>query len=252
MALVALPWVVVASIACATRPLMGTTPASAALPTTPPAWAPVERSMVGADQWVLAGEAASTALPRSHPKILFVGDSITQWWTRFGLATWNADFAPLGAVDDGVVGDTTSNLLYRLESGSLDGIHPEVVVTLIGTNNLHLGQTASQIARGIEEVVAVLHLKLPGARIVLLGLLPRDLPDSPARYTVNRIDQLLAASPVVRSGEATYINPGAALVRPNGQLLPGVLHADLLHPTALGYRILGRAIAPVVRSLLSS
>ncbi len=240
MTLAALAWVAIACLAC--RPW----------PATAPAWAPVERNLAGAGPWVRAGEAASAALPRTHPTVLFVGDSITQWWTRFGIATWDADFAPLGAVDDGVVGDTTSNLLYRLESGSLTGLHPKVVVTLIGTDNFHLKQTPAEIAGGIEAVVAVLRHSLPGAHVVLVGLLPRDRRASPARRTVNRINRLLAAAPAVRAGTVTYLDAGRGFLRPDGRLVPGVLHPDLLHPTALGYRILGRALAPVVRSLLRS
>lgn len=222
--------------------------------TAPPAWVPAPRDMAGADQWLVSGEVASAKVPQSDPTVLFVGDSITEWWTRYGSATWQTDFAPLGAVDDGVVGDTTSNLLYRLDSGSLTGIRPRLVVTLIGTNNIQLGQSAPEIVRGIVAVLSVLHTKLPAARLAVLGLLPRDVAGSPARRTVAAVNRLLPAS--LPPG-VTYGDPGAALLRPgsspvSGRFLPGVVHPDLLHPTAAGYAVIGSHLLPEVKTLLTT
>ena len=232
----------------------GTATAPGSPGAVPPAWVPAPRQVVAGDHWLAAGEAASAGLPRTDPNVLFVGDSITEWWTRYGSTTWERDFAPLGAVDDGVVGDTTSNLLYRLESGSLTGIHPRVVVVLIGTNNIQLGQSPQEIVHGVDTVVSVLHAKLPAARLLVLGLLPRAAPGRPARRRAARVNALLADSP---PPGVVYRDPGAALLRPGGSpasaaFLPGVIHTDLLHPTAAGYRLLGGRLLPEVRALLTA
>lgn len=237
----------------AVAPVLATQPAAAA-GLAPPAWLPARRSMQGANQWVLAGEATSRELARTHPTVLFVGDSITQWWTRYGMATWKRDFAPLGAVQDGVAGDTTSNLLFRLEAGGLVGIHPRVVVTLIGTNNIPLGQPPEEIVRGILAVVDVLQARVPGARILLLGLLPRGRPGSSERLAVAAVNRLLARG--VPAG-VTYLDPAAALLQPPGATAsspfrPGAMHSDLLHPAPGGYAMLGARLAPEVRALLTT
>lgn len=223
---------------------------AAATSPAPPAWEPQARVLTGAGPWLLAGEAASRAVPHSHPRVLFVGDSITQWWRRFGAATWNADFAPLGAVDDGVVGDTTSNVLARLYSGSLEGIDPRVVVVMVGTNNIPVHQTPAQIARGVLAVVQVVHQRLPSSRVVLLGVLPRDRPGSRYRREVGAINALLAkAAP---TSAVTYLDLGSRLLGAGGAFLPGVIHPDLLHPTAAGYRRLAPPLLATLDTLLAA
>lgn len=217
--------------------------------TGPPAWLPHRRNLVGAGRWIMAGEAASVSLPRHRPRVLFVGDSLTEWWLLYGIASWKADFAPLGAYDDGVAGDTTSNVLYRLDSGSLTGIDPRVVVVEVGTNNIGLlDQPATEVAAGITAVVETLHSRLPGARILLEDVYPRDNAHTPRRVEVDAINAMLARTRF--QAPVTLANPGQALLDPGGAFRPGVIHNDLLHPTASGYRILASHLDPVIRRLL--
>lgn len=222
-----------------------------AVDTGPPAWQPQRRSMAGADHWILAGEEASRALPNHHPRVLFVGDSLTEWWLLYGIASWNADFAPLGAYDDGVAGDTTSNLLYRLDSGSLAGIAPEVVVVEIGTNNIGLlDQPAAEVVGGITAVIDTLHARLPAARILLEDVYPRDNAHTPRRLEVDSINSTLARTRF--QAPVTLVDPGQALLGPDQAFKPGVIHNDLLHPTAAGYRILAAQLDPAIRELLAA
>lgn len=222
-------------------------PASAS--SAPAAWRPISRDVRHADRWVLAGEQASRQIARTHAQVLFVGDSITQWWKRYGVAAWQADFAPLGAGDDGVAGDTTSNVLARIDDGSLDGMHPRLIVLMVGTNNIPLHQTAPEIARGVITVVAQLKARLPGARFLLLGVLPRDRPRSADRREVEAINRLLVAK--ASTVGVTYLDLGPQILGPDGRFVPGVMHADLLHPTAVGYQRMASRLAPEVRRLLS-
>ena len=224
--------------------------AAASIDTGPPAWQPYRRSPVGADSWVLAGEAASQALPDHRPTVLFVGDSLTEWWLRYGIASWDADFAPLGAYDDGVAGDTTSNVLYRLDTGSLTGIDPRVVVVEVGTNNIGLlGQPAAEVVTGITAVVDTLHTDLPGARVLLEDLYPRNNAHTTQRLEVNSVNSLLSRARF--DTPVTLVNPGRALLGDDQAFKPGVIHNDLLHPTAAGYRILAGELDPQIRRLLA-
>src|SRR5262249_30593632 len=68
--------------------------------------------------------------------VVFLGDSLTSRWATAGKATWDRLFAPLGAVNLGVGEDRVENVLWRVRNGALDGLHPQAVVLLIGTNNL--------------------------------------------------------------------------------------------------------------------
>lgn len=67
--------------------------------------------------------------------VLFLGDSITCYWPTTGKDTW-AKMARWHPASFGVPGDRTEDVLGRIAHGELDGIHPEVTVIMIGTNNI--------------------------------------------------------------------------------------------------------------------
>src|SRR5215469_17578941 len=93
--------------------------------------------------WRTRFEAKQAELKRDPPQLVFYGDSITQNWERHGPPDW-MNFAPVWqrfygdrrAINLGFVGDTTANLLWRIEHGEAGGIAPKVAVILIGANNL--------------------------------------------------------------------------------------------------------------------
>jgi hypothetical protein len=55
------------------------------------------------------------------------------------LSTCTSNFHGWNAADFGCGGDTTANILWRLERGELDGVNPRVIVLLAGTNDLGAG-----------------------------------------------------------------------------------------------------------------
>ena len=217
-----------------------------------PAWLPLPRPPVEGrpdnvfSAWLATGETASRALPHEHPRVLFVGDSITQWWQLFGRASWNRSFAPLGAADDGVVGDTTSNVLARIYAGQLPRTSPRVIVLMIGTNNLSLGQSPAEIVRGAETVMASLHARLPKSRMVVLGVLPRGTASDPMRASVTEINRLLRRDLGV--SWASYVDVGTQLLEPDGRFRPGSMLPDLTHPSATGYALMSGPILAAVRA----
>jgi lysophospholipase L1-like esterase len=113
--------------------------------------------------------------------LVFVGDSITQNYEKAGPAPdqvfapiWDEYFAPHHALNLGFSGDRTEQVLWRLDHGEVDGLHPHDVVLLIGTNNTAKKQTAADTALGSIAVIDELHQKLPAARLLVLDILPSD------------------------------------------------------------------------------
>jgi lysophospholipase L1-like esterase len=104
--------------------------------------------------------------------VLFLGDSITQFWADKGKETWDARYAKLNAANFGISGDRTQWLLWRIANGELDGISPKVVVLLMGTNNT-AANTADEIAAGDAKIVEQIRAKLPETKIILLAIFPR-------------------------------------------------------------------------------
>ena len=130
--------------------------------------------------------------------------------------------------------DTTSNLLWRLDHGELDGVSPKVVVVLIGTNNRKdTTQTAEDVAKGIEAVVNRIKAKQPAAKILLLGILPQGRRTSDSgRLMFDRVNALIAK---LSDGETVfYRDHGPALLDADGRLTTEV-SPDGTHLTRLGY-----------------
>jgi len=49
--------------------------------------------------------------------IEFIGDSITQFWKRFGTTVWQEYYGHRKAINLGVAGDRTQHVLWRFDNG---------------------------------------------------------------------------------------------------------------------------------------
>lgn len=99
--------------------------------------------------------------------VVFLGDSLVQGWSE--QPQWKEHYAPSGAVNLGVGGDGTPQLLYRIQKGVLDGLDPKVVMLSVGVNNVWPGCDAEDTVKGIRAVVAAIQAKAPKAYIVLMA-----------------------------------------------------------------------------------
>jgi len=117
----------------------------------------------------------TTIQHRNDEQIVFIGDSITDFWNTTGLNVWNQYYIPRHAYNYGIGGDKTQNVLYRIENGELDGLNAKVVVLMIGSNNLILDSN-EDIAHGVNEILNQIFIKINSTKIILLGVLPRDGP----------------------------------------------------------------------------
>jgi beta-glucosidase len=190
--------------------------------------------------------------PRGNPNVVFLGDSITDAFaTTVGAPVWNAAIAPLQADNFGIGGATTQTVLWQIDhDGVLNGLSPQVVVLLIGTNNLAEGQTPAQVAEGITATVGAIQAQQPQAQILLLGILPRGAsPDDPMRGLVAQTNQLIA--PLGTLNRVTYLDIGGAFLQGDGSISPLVM-ADYLHPTLLGYERMTVALMPSLYPWLQS
>jgi lysophospholipase L1-like esterase len=180
--------------------------------------------------------------------LVFFGDSITDFWPGQGPDSWKK-MAPYHPADFGVSSERTEHMLWRLEHGELENIHPKVFVIMAGTNNLGhwMEETPEYAAAGITAIVKLVHQKLPDTTILLLGIFPRDNKTDSMRgrvATVNEIISHLADGKKIR-----YMDLKDKFLDANGNLLPGAFR-DGLHPTAAGYEIWYDAIQPTLDQLM--
>jgi len=205
---------------------------------TNPAIFPVQRQ-----DWLAKFQGNIDRSKGTQIDLIFDGDSITDGWQITGKAVWTARYGALNAFDFGISGDRTEHLLWRLQQGQVDGLHPKLIVLMIGTNNAGR-DTVDQIAEGIKAVVADYLKRCPEAHVLLLGVFPRSAsPTDPLRAKIAAINQQIAT--LDDGKRVTYLDIGAKFLEADGTLTAAIM-PDFLHPNAQGYQIWADAIQPVI------
>ncbi len=175
--------------------------------------------------------------------LVFDGDSITDNWHGAGREVWAQRYGSLHAFNFGIGGDKVEHVLWRLQQGELGGIHPKLIVLMIGTNNTGR-DSATQIAEGIKVLVAEYLKRCPEAHLLLLGVFPRaELATDPVRAKIIAINQEIAK--LDDGKRVTYLDIGAKFLGSDGSLSTEIM-PDRLHPSAQGYQIWADAIQPVI------
>jgi lysophospholipase L1-like esterase len=184
------------------------------------------------------------------PKVVFIGDSITEGWENAGKPVWQRYYAKYDAVALGFGGDHTENVLWRLRHGEVDGIAPKVAVLMIGTNNAgDRNDDPAATAAGVKAIIDELHGRLPKTKVLLLAVFPREeQPSALLRRLNESVNAIIANYADGRS--VFFANINAALLNTDGTLSRDVM-PDLLHPQEKGYEIWARNIEPVLKKLLA-
>jgi lysophospholipase L1-like esterase len=194
---------------------------------------------------------------RGRIDIYFEGDSITRRWGATDypelLANWKQNFFGWNAADFGWGADTTQNILWRLNNGELDGVHPKIIVLLAGTNNVGnttpIGTDEAKVAdvtRGIQAIVDLMRTKAPDATIILTAIFPRN-DNMAVMPSINKINVNLAR---LADGKKTrFLNVNNKLADKDGRLFEGMM-GDKLHPTVKGYQVWADALKPIFTELL--
>jgi lysophospholipase L1-like esterase len=187
----------------------------------------------------------------------FIGDSITRRWGAIDYpelqAHWKRSFHGWNVANFGWGGDTIPNILWRLQNGELDGVHPRVIVVLAGTNNLRTAspgmsddEQVSAIARGIRAILDVCRQKSPQSVFVLMGITPRN--DQPgAMATIGRINERIAR--FADGKKIRYLNINSGLGDQDGVLRQG-MSPDGLHLSVKGYQVWADGLRPILTEIL--
>ena len=182
-------------------------------------------------------------------ELVFEGDSITDGWRgKNGKFVFDEEYTRYNTFNTGIGGDRTEHLLWRIEHGELDGLHPKAVVLMIGTNNLGNKQSVADTIAGIKCVVSAIHDKLPESRILLLAVFPRghDATDH-FRDEIKQVND--AISQLNGSDNVTYLDIGPKFLDPDGTLSKTIM-PDALHPNEKGYMIWAESMKPTLEQLM--
>ncbi len=181
--------------------------------------------------------------------VVMIGDSITHGWEDAGAEVWDEYYAERNALNLGFSGDRTENVLWRLQHGAVEGLEPELVVLMIGTNNTgHREEKPEHTALGVETIIEELQERLPEAPILLLGIFPRgESADDPLRELNRQANKKLET--LADGEEVVYLNINEQFLEEDGDLRTRLM-PDLLHPNARGYRVWAEAMEPTLKEML--
>jgi len=179
---------------------------------------------------------------------------VQQWnadWEQMALGELEEAWNQYKLLNLGCSGDRTENVLWRFENGEIDGLSPKLVILLIGTNNTgHRGDPPDQIAAGIRRIIDILRVRMPGARILLTGILPcGQKPNDPKRVNNEKVNEIIKT--FADDQKVFFLDMRNKFVGPDGALCDGY-KSDGLHLNPRGYAILAETLTPLVTKLMEA
>jgi lysophospholipase L1-like esterase len=182
-------------------------------------------------------DAARLNAPAAHNRVVFIGDSITDYWKL-------ADYFPGKAyINRGIDGQSTSQMLVRFRQDILE-LHPNVLIVLAGTNDV-AGVTGRTRTEDIEaNYVSMAELaRLHHIRVVFASLLPVNnyTDDAKESFALRPRERILALNAWLKDYCAknglVYLDYFSAMVDDKG-MLKRELSDEGLHPNAAGYKVM--------------
>jgi lysophospholipase L1-like esterase len=152
---------------------------------------------------------------------VFLGDSLTE------QGNWAERFPELDVVNLGVSGDTTEQVLERLNE--VIEKRPSTIVVMVGTNDLAWRRSVESIVRNMESILWRLHNELPETRIVVQSVLPRD------RELADRVREInIHVRQFAPTVKAEWVDLWPVFAEEDGEI-KAELSGDRLHLNEAGY-----------------
>jgi len=100
----------------------------------------------------------------------------------------------------------------------------------------------------VGAVILELRKNFPNAKILMLAIFPRGMPNDPVRDKLAEANKLI--SRLDDQKHVFYLDIGAKFLDEKGYFLPDTFRPDNLHPVAKGYEIWGEAVKDKIAELL--
>lgn len=180
------------------------------------------------------------------PRVVFMGDSITEFWGK-----QDAAFFSQGKLDRGISGQTTAQMLLRFRQDVIE-LHPQAVHIMAGTNDV-AGNTGPATLQQVEGHIASMAelARAHGIRVILASVPPAG--SFPWRKEVRPVPAIRALNRWIEDYAAqqgfTYVDYYGAMATADGAMKPG-LAGDGVHPTRKGYQLMEPLAETAIRTAL--
>lgn len=192
-------------------------------------------------------KAANKTLNNSSPKVVFMGDSITENWV-----VAQPDFFKSGIIGRGISGQTTPQMLVRFYSDVI-ALKPQAVHIMAGTNDLagNTGPTTMQDYK--NNILAMIDLaEMHHIKVILATVPPVSqylmIDKFEPRPLVNEINSWL--KDVAKSRELTFVDYREVLDDGHGSMKDELTN-DEVHPTHAGYEVMRPLTEEAINKALS-
>lgn len=172
-----------------------------------------------------------------QPRVVFMGDSITDIWGRL---PWTGKFFPgKPYVNRGISGQTTPQMLLRFRQDVID-LHPAAVLILAGTNDVaentgpESNATIENNYRSMAELAELHHIRVIFASITPAAAYPWHKGIDPVAR-IRTLNHWLRA--YCAAHHFVYVDYYDAMALPDGAMKPGI-SIDGVHPNAKGFAIM--------------
>ena len=186
----------------------------------------------------------------NNTRIVFMGDSITDFWRL------NEYFTGREYINRGISGQVTDEILARMKADVID-LHPKAMLILAGTNDISRGVAVKTIENNLSMIGDLCQAN--NIRPVFASI----TPTSDYHKAENPRNEMTRTRPIptiveinnwlreyTRAHHYVYVDYYNALLDTNG-VLGADLSDDGLHPNAKGYRIMAPIAVKALDQALS-
>ena len=187
--------------------------------------------------------AEANAALNSNPDVVFMGNSITDFWPAKSPEFW-ADNA--GFVGRGISGQTTCEMLVRFRQDVIN-LHPRVVVILAGINDIARNNGKISLVNVLGNLKSMTELaRAHGIKGALCSVVPCSRfpwrPEIKPAMLVKHLNGMIAQYVAgLASDEVVYVDYYTPMANAEGGL-DADLADDGCHPTPKGYAIMERVV----------
>lgn len=181
--------------------------------------------------------------------VLLIGDSITIQWGE----SWQKHFPDRKAVNIGIGGDKTQNVLWRLDHGGVDGLQPKLILLMIGNNNMFFTPETGidAAAKGIEMCVKNLRDKFPAAAMIVAKILPAHAPGNRFYEDIRKTNDALDPLKLDSDPNLRVLDLWSDFTNADATIRKELFTPDNIHLSPAGYAVFAQRLKPLLEAFFS-